>query len=202
MTVVELMKRWGLPNTYAISPPISPIVGRAEACTSPLPLAARQLASIGITKTGHQHHAPRVSDQDQRKRESSARRIEEVRVWMCGTTHERCEELGRRGTERHAMAGEATTHERAFVDAADVGKRIVGKAHRPGPAVRDGGADMTLAQESLELLLDHVGGALLLADLLGGRGVPPAADQHATVARLPPVAIAPVGVGRARENER
>src|ERR1700704_5047031 len=115
----------------------------------------------------------------QRKRRGSAHRVEKIGVWMCGAAHERRDELGRRRAECHPVSGEAAANEDARRDASDVRKRVVGKAHRPGPAVRDRGADRMRAQERVELALDHVGGALLLTDLGVDRAVPPAADQYA-----------------------
>src|SRR5258706_11872447 len=70
IAVVELMKRYGFPNTYASNPPISPIVGKAEACTGPLPFVPSALGSHGITTDRHRQHAACVYDEDQRSDES------------------------------------------------------------------------------------------------------------------------------------
>src|SRR5687768_9224222 len=100
------------------------------------------------------------------------------------------------------MTGEAAADEHAVAYTSDVWERVVGEPHRAGPAMRDRRRYSVLVQESLQLLLDPVGRALLLADFLVDRGVAPAADENAAVRRLSPVAVAAICISRAVEHSR
>src|SRR5687768_13145247 len=133
---------------------------------------------------------------------TSARWIEEFGVWMCAAADEPRDELRRCGAERHPVTGEAAADEHTVAYTSDVRKRVVREPHRAGPAVRDRCRYSVLVQERLELLLDPVGRALLLADFLVDRAVAPSADENAAVRRLSPVAVAAICVRRAVEYPR
>src|SRR5687768_15657501 len=92
----------------------------------------------------------------------STRWIEELGVWMCAVTDEPRDELRGCRTERHPVPGEPAADEHAVTDGSDVRERVMGEPHRAGPTVRDRCRDSVLVQERLQLLLDPVGGSLLL----------------------------------------
>src|SRR5512135_588866 len=124
----------------------------------------------------------------------SSRWVEKVGVAMTAFAHERRDQLRARGTERHAVPGEATAHKETRAYLSDIRKRVVREAHRAGPPVRDLGVDAVLAEERVQVRLHLCRRRLVLADLALDRGVAPSTDDDTAVPGLTPVAIAAMRV--------
>src|SRR3989442_88662 len=134
ITVLELMKRYGLPRMYATRPARSFAVGTREACIDDSTRGVAQKARL-LGRSGTVGR-------------------EQIGLRSLLAPEKVGDELTGRGRERQAVAGEPGVHEHAARVAADVRKRIVREAHRPGPVMRDLRLRTTLAKETGKLLLD------------------------------------------------
>src|SRR5258708_12419455 len=106
---------------------------------------------------------------------------------MRAGAYQGADELARGHRVSLPVSGEPTAAIDAIGRLADVRQAIVRKAHCAAPAMRDRCIDPVLAEERVELTLDPVTRAVILADFLVDRGAPPPPDAPVPPSHLTPL---------------